>query len=522
MLLVYLTFFKKVVKVYKFKKNKTFYVLYPDGEIWHVSIKGGDIKKLTLVYFFKDDELYASDNKPAKLKTKTIARLLDEYSKMEQEDAEEFETEKKPVPKNNATKDVHNDTGVADQTEEDNSLKGVSIVPIDTYKYLVNYKNRVFYVSLRMPTDPYAGWIIDETIKGNDKRLPGVYETKDKAMFFIKDLANREDAEKRRSLDRKGGTLQKRFELNIMDRALIIFNGEVYTAQIIDRNWAADGVTFVFRTDTGFDVTLGEQSIDIVGRAIPGAVFNEGPIKRKFLDKYLLVEKEERKLSCSVSNTAINWALGQPNLNSGTTTDDIVGYFTRQYLHLCEVSLKKIVSPNAPFVYKFVLDYLMTHEIVIEYNPMTVGSFIPRTNNINLNASSLSRLSTSPDDIVTTVVHEVVHYKLWPVENKLRNFLIKNVLRIMEVDPNMIKSVYSVWLKKYGSKKYSEQWTTEQVRQFDLFRNLPFMYRYAFCHWLETPAVLISEYAVGREMPNAQIHKLCSTLLRTFRKQLER
>lgn len=525
-----------------FKRKKTYYALYPDGEIWIVNLKK---ERKRMVFFFDEDELFNAKGKPAKLKDSLIEKLFNEYEKIREDDEEEeapsglfdedepedgLEDEDGAAPAGLFDDSEEGDEDELEELDEGPNedsegldYSGLNIVPLDSVKYLINYKNRIFFVKLRVPGKADQGWVIVEANGGNEKIIPGTYTTKETAFSYLQGFVDRELAERDRINNRAGGTDQGRGEFLEGTRLLYDDDGKIYTGLVIERLFMDGEYHLKIKLDVGKEMMVREKSLDILCKTKPDVIVKDGPVKRKYIDKYRFVEEKERGFKVRLDTPADIMEEAFSELGDEFASVDPAKFLDDMYKVFCEELLKKYIE--VPFVYKFCREYFMTHVTGVNMFNNVLGNFKFTKNEVGLNYLLFTRLikggEAAERNLVLTAVHEVVHYKVWPLENKMRNWIIKNLPVICGLD---VKSfALKKWWKRFSNKKYSSRFDISDVQRiFQYAARLNGEEAYTLAHWEETPPQLISNWAIGEPLTVFNFDELNTAFIKRFRRQLEK
>ena len=500
----------------KIKIGTKIRLLLPSGDIHAMSKKTSE--PLRKIYNYEDGNWYTSGGREVQFEGNDKALLLKKLKALQKKSPSKptRKTSKKPtkspkkltrVPKVPKTSkepktQVPKPKGPKSRIEE---LKGVTKMKLGD-QYLCTYKSLTFFIR-KSPESRGKGWVIVEELKdGSQSGLPGVFKTPDSAILYYKKVSDVAADEVERIRKSKGGKVLDKIKWKEGDRIVYdnlgAFRIGTIRQALIDP-WTKMPYLLYVQLD-GEKETLDIETKDpaILGRGVPKE--NTEPIPPGDIDKWIKKEKEEKKKYSFVMDERVNLPIA---------IEDYWDNFTKKVF----TYIKR--EPFKKMVHEYMLDYPL---IIIEPDPLSgkAGSYWGATNAVKINWKHIVKVD---EDAAVTLVHEVIHYKTWPIKSKVKNWLKKNIYDVLNLNKHNPK--IKTWEKKFFKDPTLKNipWSTKRLRKLlEDYGGEPHDYLYALTNYLEAQSSLHSLVAVGKKIINPLLAKLEAMLLTEFEAQLKK
>lgn len=371
-------------------------------------------------------------------------------------------------------------------------ISDVTNLEIDDGEYLCTYKTKTFFVK-KTPSGMKDGWLISEEQRdGSLKAIEGVHKSVEDAMAYYKEMVLRGKKQKERVTKRKGGVaLPKDWGWKVGDRLVADINGRFYIGTVSNMFGFSDSMFVKFDSEIENDDgsiawTFGKDDPRIVGIGVDK--INPKPIPAKNINSWLVSKTKKKAEPYSF--------ILLPDLQRDMQSEN--PEITRlMYLNFIN-SLKRNIKTK--FLFRVIDEYLSTH-IVSFYkgsgdsmSETVEGIYWNQRNEVSL---KWSHIENADSEAALVVIHEVIHYKLWPVRTKLKNFLKKNICDILDLDidePSVEK-----WLKLFIDK--NKKLNVSRIRKllrYTGWEREDFDTLYGLTHFYELPSVVFSFIGSGK------------------------
>ncbi len=373
-------------------------------------------------------------------------------------------------------------------------------------QYLCTYNEITFFVR-PAPVSLGNGFIlIEELPNGQQEGMPGVFKTVDSAMLYFKKKKDVSQADEDAIKNLKGGHDLKSIDWKKDDRIIYDDKGAymIGTVRGVSRDFMTglNSRIYIMLDNGQYINDLDVRSTNILGKGI--AKQNTEPIPIKDIEKWLLKEKEKKQKGYIYI------------LDKGL---DLPVDLDKAWKGYCKKIFNGITDP---LYKKMVQDYMSEYPIkIIEPDPVTgpLGSYQSMYNEVRINWKQIMKPDTQ--EAANTLVHEVIHYKLWPLNKQLLSFLKVNIMDILELDESDPKT--RTWFKAYTNAKLNvPPITSLRVRKLlPKFSKYSHDILYGLTRYLESPTVYLSLPATGYKLPSP-FDKLSEALFEKFQVQLKK
>ena len=442
--------------------------------------------------------------KATKLTEEDKAALKKLKTKKVQPKTPKVKNPKKPVKKKNTTQKP-----LPSSKLRVKDLQGMTQVKVGN-QYICTFEKHTFYVR-PAPATQGKGWmLVDELPNGDQAGIPGVFKTPENAMHYYKKLKEVDEQEMERIKKHKGGRLVKKTSWKQNDRIVIVINNTFRIGKVVKvhydwliKNLPTELDILLDGDGAGRDViNLKVDDTSIMGKGI--AKESKEPIPPVDIDKWIVKEKGSDKKEYSY--------ILHPKLDLPIPLEEHWKKFKKD--------IWKFIKD--PMYKKMCQEYMLEWPLEItEPDPSSgnLGTFWEPANKVSLNW----KLIVKPDaKAAMTLVHEVVHYKLSPVRNKILAFLKKNVHKVMGLNPGDPK--VKLWFARYATDKFSRKKLPLSAKRVSKLLDLTVDHftAYGLTHYFETPATYLGLKAVGMKLDLPQTRKLADMLEEEFKAQLKK
>jgi hypothetical protein len=494
-------------------------VLMPNGDIYVAYRKTGEPKKVKYVWD-GDGWLTPKQKKPAKIGKKTQTKLKKELKKLQA-----GEKVKKPpkTPKVKKTPKIKKTPKVTEPQEppiakekevtkpvsKQGKVKGLTKLELPNGQLLCTFKGKTFFISKSTVNPKY--WLLSvETNDGKRKGISGDFTSIDQACRYFVEMVSRELGEKDRVNNRRGGSVQWKRKWKDRDRIVCDLDGRYYIGTIVSIHLLELRVIFDFDREVlkesypqysqeAFQFKPGDPKV--IGLGI--AKVREQPIPYKELENWVIKEEAKEKVYSYKLKEGFNLTFPvEEEFNS---------------------FLKKIPKfINDKYMLKMVQEYLLDHTLIIGDDDQmgdTGGKYWSTLNEVTLH---YKYIVDSNKYSAMVLLHEVLHYKMFPVKKQLKTWLKKNILSFLGLEKfkndNSVKAWYKAFLSDYYRQDTHE--ATKRLRKYACVVGADFDHMYGLVQFFEAPSVFLSLKATGLLSEVSYWQVIHDELYKKFKKQI--
>lgn len=476
-------------------------IMLPNGDIHILSSRTG--KTLRRILTYKKGAWYNNENKKANFNGKDETLLLKKLKALQGTKSLKVPKKVKKTPPK-SLKVPKKVVKKPKNLEPKETLEDITKIKVGD-NFLCTYKKYTFFVK-KAPATMGSGYILVEELKdGSQEGIPGLFDKVKAALLYFKKIKEISDEEAHRIKTNKGGRVLNKINWHVNDRIVFAYLGAFYIGSVVQvlKDWMTEQIKTVVAKRDGEEerIELDVTELNILGKGIDEQ--NTEPIPPQDIDKWIIEEKEKiKKFSYVLDERA--------DLPESINLEK----------HW-QVFIKKIFTQiKEPVFKKMVREHMLEYPLkIIEPvdNPGLEGQYWNNLNTVDLNWKHILNCNKRA---AITLVHEVIHYKLFPVKNKLRTLINNHIFKILGI--NKLDPKIKTWAKVFlAPKKKMKGFSHARVKKLvGLTFKEPDMY-YALTYFNEVPATILSYVAVGDKLEKP-MDKLAELIYTEFEHQLKK